>query len=96
MGLPGCGLRGWYLPRAAYDRSTARIPNGDSEPERRATISLALLIVKLLAGKMHEGWDKLRNGINDLVGASLSAEGRDIRGQLANCLARGSHSRAPV
>ncbi|MFM0190321.1 hypothetical protein PQR37_31075 [Paraburkholderia nemoris] len=68
----------------------ARIPNGVSEPERRATISLALLIVKLLAGKMHEGWDKLRNGINDLVDASLSAEGRDIRGQLTNCLAKGS------
>ncbi|WP_168792771.1 hypothetical protein [Paraburkholderia aromaticivorans] len=68
----------------------ARIPNDASDPERRATIYLALLIVKLLAAKMHEGWEKLRNGINDLVDASLSAEGRDIKGQLANCLAKGS------
>jgi hypothetical protein len=68
----------------------ARIPNSASEQERRATISLALLIVKLLAGKMHEGWARLRNGINDLVGKSLSTEGRDIRSQLAGCLAKGS------
>ncbi|MFM0057495.1 hypothetical protein PQR64_17865 [Paraburkholderia phytofirmans] len=68
----------------------ARIPNSVSEPEHRATISLALLIVKLLAGKMHEGWGKLRNSINDLVDASLSAEGRDIQRQLATRLAKGS------
>jgi hypothetical protein len=68
----------------------ARIPNSVSEQERHATISLALLIVKLLAGKMHEGWDKLRNGINDLIDTSLSAEGRDIRSQLAGYLVKGS------
>lgn len=68
----------------------ARIPNSVSEPERRATISLAMLIVKLLAGKMHEGWGKLCNGINDLVDASLSAEERDIQGQLSTRLAKGS------
>ena len=56
-----------------------RIPNSAREQERRATISLAFLIAKLLTGKMHEGWAKLRNGIKDLVGKSLSTEGRDIR-----------------
>ena len=34
----------------------APIPNDASEHEQSATLSPALLTIKLLAGKMHEGW----------------------------------------
>ncbi|WP_321899130.1 hypothetical protein [Paraburkholderia heleia] len=68
----------------------ARIPNDASEAERRATLSLALLTVKLLAGKVHEGWLKLQSEITPLIAHSLTAEGRQAVEELRTRLAKGS------
>ena len=69
----------------------ARIPNNASgEAEHHATLSLALMVTKLLAGKMHEGWNKLRHEINPLVEPSLSDIGFELQSQLGKRLSAGA------
>ncbi|PTB20456.1 hypothetical protein C9I57_11330 [Trinickia symbiotica] len=73
----------------------ARIPNEANEAERRATLSLALLIVKLLAGKVHEGWLKLQSEITPLIAHSFTADGRQAVENLRQRLAKGSMIHKP-
>lgn len=68
----------------------ARVPNDADEAERRATLSLALLTIKLLAGKIHEGWVKLQSEFNTLVDKSLTEEGKSAVEELGKRLTKGS------
>ncbi|MDO8263259.1 MAG: hypothetical protein Q7T21_08530 [Gallionella sp.] len=64
----------------------------DLEPELQSNLSLAILLIKLLAGKIHAGGERLRDKpLVDLLSAlKLSDRGRHLESQLAVALQKDS------
>lgn len=64
----------------------------DQEPELQSNLSLAILLIKLLSGKIHAGGERLRDKpLVDLLPAlELSDRGRHLESQLAVALQKGS------
>lgn len=67
----------------------ARNPAGAGEAEDRATLALTLMVTKLLAGKIFEGWLKLNGELKIDVDA-LADDVRDQREALEDCLVKDS------